>query len=69
MAEWVSLADAIATHVRDGDVVAMEGFTGWTPQFEETCGQTEPPTVDELKVLRDLKARTAAAHGVEGEAA
>jgi glutaconate CoA-transferase, subunit B len=43
--------------------------TGWAVRFEETCGQTEPPTAHELEVLRDLKARTAAAHGVQGEAA
>ncbi|MFA9430241.1 CoA transferase subunit A [Egicoccus sp. AB-alg2] len=31
MADIVSLADAIATHVRDGDTVAMEGFTHLIP--------------------------------------
>lgn len=31
MAEWVSLAEAIAAHVRDGDSVAMEGFTHLIP--------------------------------------
>ncbi len=31
MAEWVSLAEAIAGHVRDGDSVAMEGFTHLIP--------------------------------------
>lgn len=43
--------------------------TGWQIQFEEHCGVTEPPTADELRALRDLKARTAAAHGIQGEAA
>ena len=31
MAEWMSLAEAIAAHVRDGDTVAMEGFTHLIP--------------------------------------
>ena len=43
--------------------------TGWKIQFADGCTETEPPTVDELNALRDLKARTAAAHGVQGEAA
>lgn len=42
---------------------------GWSIQFDSSCGETESPTADELRVLRDLKARTAAAHGFEGEAA
>ena len=43
--------------------------TGWQIQFEPACSETQPPTAPELDVLRDLKARTAAAHGVQGEAA
>ncbi len=31
MAEWVSLAEAIATNIRDGDAVALEGFTHLIP--------------------------------------
>lgn len=31
MAEWVSLAEAIETNVRDGDTVALEGFTHLIP--------------------------------------
>src|SRR6187549_2373706 len=31
MAEFLSLADAVAAHVHDGDVVAMEGFTHLIP--------------------------------------
>jgi glutaconate CoA-transferase, subunit A len=31
MADIVSLADAVATHVRDGDTVALEGFTHLIP--------------------------------------
>lgn len=43
--------------------------TGWTLQFDESCRQTEAPTAYELEILRDLQARTAAAHGMQGEAA
>ena len=54
MAEWITLAEAIAVHVRDVD-------TGWTIQFAESR---------ELLVPRDnLKGRTAAARGVQGETA
>ena len=31
MAEWLTLAEAIAAHVHDGDSVAMEGFTHLIP--------------------------------------
>ena len=31
MAEWLTLAEAIAAHVRDGDSIAMEGFTHLIP--------------------------------------
>jgi glutaconate CoA-transferase subunit B len=43
--------------------------TGWNLQFAEHCIETEVPTTNELQILRDLKARTAAAHGESGEAA
>lgn len=43
--------------------------TGWKIQFADNCAATQPPSPTELKALRDLKARTAAAHGVQGEAA
>jgi glutaconate CoA-transferase, subunit B len=39
--------------------------SGWRIQFEENFGQTDAPTAEELRVLRDLKARTVAAHGVQ----
>jgi glutaconate CoA-transferase subunit B len=48
---------------------AISANTGWQVQFDENCFETEGPRPEELKVLRDLKARTAAAHGVQGEAA
>ena len=41
--------------------------TSWRIQFAEDCGQTPAPTEQELQTLRDLKARTAAAHGIQGE--
>lgn len=41
--------------------------TGWRIQFADDCTQTLAPTSQELSALRDLKARTARAHGVEGE--
>lgn len=47
----------------------ISAHTGWDLQFAESCSSTEPPSTEELRVLRDLKARTAAAHGVTGEAA
>jgi glutaconate CoA-transferase subunit B len=37
--------------------------TGWPVAFAESVEETPGPTVDELGVLRDLNARTAAAHG------
>lgn len=43
--------------------------TGWAIRFAETVENTAEPTDVELKALRDLEARTAAAHGqVPGEA-
>jgi len=44
--------------------------TGWPIQFADGCGETQLPSPSELEALRELKARTAAAHGVpQGEAA
>ena len=43
--------------------------TGWAIQFSEACTETEAPRADELGVLRDLKARTVLAHGVQGDEA
>jgi glutaconate CoA-transferase subunit B len=37
--------------------------TGWPVRFAEPVAQTPPPDEAELAVLRDLHARTAAAHG------
>jgi glutaconate CoA-transferase subunit B len=37
--------------------------TGWKIKFADKVSETPPPTDKELKVLRELHARTAAAHG------
>lgn len=51
------------------DRETIASSTAWPIRFAELCGATESPTAQELQVLRDLKARTAAAHGEQGEAA
>ena len=40
----------------------IAAHTGWPVRFAATVAQTPPPTAPELEVLRDLQARTAAAH-------
>ena len=35
---------------------------GWVPRFAPTVIETAPPTVLELDVMRDMQARTKAAH-------
>jgi len=42
--------------------------TGWHVYFAERCEETPGPTLAELAALRDLKARTAAVHGTQGDA-
>jgi glutaconate CoA-transferase subunit B len=37
--------------------------TGWTVKFADKVTETPAPTETELKVLRELNARTARAHG------
>lgn len=51
------------------DHATIASSTGWEIRFANECCETEPPTANELQVLRDLKARTALAHGVQGDAA
>jgi glutaconate CoA-transferase subunit B len=46
----------------------IKASTGWTVGFAETCEDTPPPTAHELETLRDLKTRTALAHGIQGDA-
>ena len=40
--------------------------TGWPVRFATAVATTRAPTVEELTALRDLEARTAAAHGQQG---
>lgn len=40
----------------------LQEQTGWTLRYHESAGETPPPTVEELAVLRDIQARTRAAH-------
>lgn len=42
--------------------------TGWRVGFAEDCEETRAPEARELEILRDLQARTRAAHGEAGEA-
>ncbi len=44
------------------DVEQARAETGWELEVADDLGVTEPPTSEELAVLRDLKARTEAAH-------
>jgi glutaconate CoA-transferase subunit B len=39
---------------------------GWTVRFADTLAETPPPTALELSTLRDLQARTKAAHERKG---
>ena len=49
----------------------VQAECGWTVRFADEVEETPPPTELELKTLRDLNARTKAAHsgGKSGEAA
>lgn len=47
----------------------IRAATGWEIRFAEECGETIAPTQVELETLRDLLARTAAAHGAVESAA
>jgi len=40
--------------------------TSWDVRFADTVMETEPPSAEELEVLRELHARTARAHGSAG---
>ncbi|MGC9665030.1 hypothetical protein ACNTMW_00555 [Planosporangium sp. 12N6] len=54
MAEIVPLAQAVSDLVRDGDTVALEGFTHIIP-FAADPRTTEAPTDEESAVLRRLE--------------
>jgi glutaconate CoA-transferase, subunit B len=47
----------------------VQDTCGWTVRFADRLDTTPAPTATELQTLRDLKARTAKAHGQTGEAA
>lgn len=51
------------------DRESIVASTGWKLEFADACGETEPPASNELEVLRDLKARTAAVHGAREDGA
>jgi len=70
MAEWVRLAEANAKNVHDGDIVAMERLTHPIP-FAAGHGiiRQKLRHLSHIRMMPDRKARTAAAHGVQGEAA
>ena len=59
----------VATIYRGVDQDLIVQNTGWQVKFAKTCEITEPPTQHELEVLRDLQARTAAAHRCQGNSA
>lgn len=42
---------------------AVQETCGWTVRFSQTLEETPPPSELEISTLRDLQARTAAAHG------
>ena len=62
--DFLTLHDAVAQYVKDGGQVALEGFTHRIP-FGRRAGM-QPPSAEELEVLRELHARTARAHGAAG---
>ena len=41
---------------------AVEDSVGWPVKFADDVAETPPPSAEELQVLRDLHARTKAAH-------
>ena len=45
---------------------AMAASVGWEILYAEDVGETPPPTAEELEILRDLHARTKAAHAGKG---
>jgi glutaconate CoA-transferase subunit B len=44
---------------------AVADATGWAVKFNAKLGETPPPQVQELDILRALQARTAKAHGAQ----
>jgi glutaconate CoA-transferase, subunit B len=54
---WVASVHAGVSRER------IRANTGWEVRFSDGCAGTVPPAAIELDTLRDLQARTAAAHG------
>ncbi len=55
--------ELVMTDLHPGFTMAdAEAAVGWPLQRGDTCGETAPPTIEELTALRDLNARTARAH-------
>jgi glutaconate CoA-transferase subunit B len=44
------------------DVADVRSVTGWELEVIDDLAVSEPPTLEELEILRGLKARTEAAH-------
>jgi glutaconate CoA-transferase, subunit B len=62
--------ELIVSSVHPGvDRETIVASTGWSVRFAEQCAVTQEPEETDLHVLRDLKARTAAAHGVQEDGA
>lgn len=58
--------ELIVTATHPGVVTEqIEEATGWAVRFAEDVAPSRPPTEDELSALRELNARTAAAHAGE----
>lgn len=55
----------VATHPGI-DIARVEAATGWQLRVADPLHSTDPPTDVELRVLRDLKERTRAAHAGDG---
>ncbi len=61
--------ELVVTSIHPGiDRDTIVASTGWDVRFADRCDETPAPTSHELAVLRELKSRTAAAHGEEGGA-
>ena len=55
--------ELVMTDLHPGFTMAdAEAAVGWPLQRGGTCGETAPPTIEELAALRDLNERTARAH-------
>lgn len=59
--------ELIVTEIHPGvEPATIVKQTGWDVKFDDSCSVTGEPTSHELAILRDLKQRTAIAHGYMG---